>query len=105
MLLIKASKFVRCYTIKKQQKDDNDNVENIIQRDLNDQKQTLPTNSKFIKSQIESKSSEKMKDFIANMEKKNFDLNQGILLEEDTILIRKALSEHFLFVNLSEDIM
>jgi LytS/YehU family sensor histidine kinase len=80
----------------------NESLEGVLQKDLNE-KPTAPTNSKFNK--MESKSEEKIKELISNLEGKNLEMNQGLLSDEDIELIKGSLKEHFLFSNLSEEIM
>lgn len=80
----------------------NVSLEGALQKDLNE-KPTAPTNSKFNK--MESKSEEKIKELIDNLGGKNLDMNKGILSDEDIELIKGGMREHFLFSNLSEEIM
>ena len=80
----------------------NQSLEVILHKDLNE-KQTAPTNSKFNKE--ESKSDDKIKELITNLEVKNVEMNKGLLSEGDIELIRGALRDHFLFSNLSAEIM
>ena len=95
---------MRCYTIKKNNDEKLDkSLEGILQKDLIDKKHTLP---KYMKSQVESKSSIKTKELATILLKNNFlDVNQGFLSYEDTILIRNSFVHHFLFLNLSDEIM
>lgn len=97
---------MKFYTIRNSfNKENNDNVELLLQKDINEDKNSSISISKNVKTQLDSKNADNIRDIILTTEKKKFDLTQGIILMEDNILIRKSMSGHFLFSNLSEEIM
>ena len=90
------SKFVNYYTLRRENKEKDKSLEVILQRDLSE---NMPTNSKiphFISKQNPHNLKRRDNDF---------DKRQGQLTEEDLDLIRAAFFKHFLFSDLSEDIM
>jgi hypothetical protein len=100
------NKVVKFYTIRNSFKKENpENIEFLVQKDINEEKSSSIYNTRHVKTQLDSKNTEHIKDIILTTQKKKLDLKEGIILYEDTILIRKALSSHFLFSNLSEEIM
>jgi hypothetical protein len=100
------NKVVKFYTIRNSfKKDSIENIEFLIQKDINEEKNSCIYNTRHVKTQLDSKNPDNIKDIILTTEKKKFDLTEAIILYEDTLVIRKALSSHFLFSNLSEEIM
>ena len=81
--------------------DNNKPLEAILKNDLM-HNQSIHSNSCHKK---ESKSSEKLKELISGLEKKKFDMNKNLLSDEDFVLIRSSFMQHFLFANLSDEIM